>query len=92
MPAHPTALMIAVVFATLAANPAAANPPCDVVPPLSELEGAYQVEIGNALVFADGRVVPLRASESFPVSMEAQGDQLMILLCEVILVGVPGVS
>ena len=70
--------LVAVVMAALATAPAFASPPCDVVPPLDELSGGYDVTVGNALIFGDNRIVPLRASETFAVTMEAQDTLLMM--------------
>jgi hypothetical protein len=77
MRARLTALAAALT-ATITAAPALASPPCDVVPPLDALNGGYEVTVGNALVFGNNRIVPLRASETFAVTMEAQSDLLMM--------------
>ena len=54
--------------------------------PLSVMNGTYQVEIGTSLLFGGNKVIPLRASGQFNVTMEAQGDLLMMEADQTVIV------
>jgi hypothetical protein len=72
--------LAAAVLAACLATPAIADTPCGQSPPLASLDGAYDLTIGNALIRAEGggRIVPLRAQHTSAITMEAQGDNLMM--------------
>lgn len=71
-------LLCAPLLAALLTAPVHATAPCDVVVPLSALEGAFDVSIGNALIRDETQIVPLRALNTFRAEMEAQGESLMM--------------
>jgi hypothetical protein len=70
----------AALLALCFASPAGADAPYGQRPALASLDGAYDLNIGNALIRAEGggQIVPLRAQHTSAITMEAQGDNLMM--------------